>query len=123
MLVAGFAAGTFDKGAIDTGKNLQGVVMKLDPTGKVLWERAIPGTTINVSDIALDASGNAIVVGGFQGTIDVGKGVVNAEGPSSTCSRCSCRPRTAPRSGAAPGATRPRTSPSRSRSRQPTATS
>jgi hypothetical protein len=60
-------------------------VAKLDMSGQHVWSASFgePGSTTTAS-IALDATGNAIVAGGFLGTVDFGGGqLVNAgEGSS-----------------------------------------
>jgi hypothetical protein len=55
-------------------------ILKLDATGKFLWAKRIGGTSDDyVNSMALDASGNVYITGGFNGTVDFdpGSGTVN----------------------------------------------
>jgi len=49
------------------------LLIKLDPDGKLLWERTVNGTARGVG-VAADANGNVYVGGDFFGTIDLGGG-------------------------------------------------
>lgn len=54
---------------------------KLDPAGNHLWsERFGDEMTQSARDIAVDANGNLIMVGRFEGTVDFGGGVLTAAG-------------------------------------------
>lgn len=59
-----------------------GFVARLDPgTGAPLWSRALSGVGIETTNgIAVDASGNVIVVGTFDVSVDLGSGVLSTAG-------------------------------------------
>lgn len=74
----------FDPGpgtVILTAPNTGGFIVKLDPTGALLWARSLNASvnTFAVNDISVDPTGNAWVIGTFAGTMDIdpGPGVVN----------------------------------------------
>lgn len=80
--------GTFD-GAIDLGDGpLQnqgardGFVAKFDASGDLAWSNQIASQSpISVTDVAIDpSSGDVIVVGSFEGSIDYGDGSISSTG-------------------------------------------
>lgn len=79
VVVVGSFAGAM---AVDTQTTLvaQGVrdlfVVKVSAAGQPIWARAYPGDRETfVRDVAVDGSGNIIVVGGFDGTANFGGGM------------------------------------------------
>jgi hypothetical protein len=60
-------------------------VAKLDATGQHVWSKSLgdPGSTTSAS-IALDAAGNAILAGGFLGSVDFGGGQLASIGEGSS---------------------------------------
>lgn len=53
-------------------------VAKLDPNGKPLWARSFGDKSAQgVRDVAVDARGNIVLVGGFDGSIDFGGGALH----------------------------------------------
>ncbi|NMO16844.1 hypothetical protein HPC49_41665 [Pyxidicoccus fallax] len=56
-----------------TSQNLDVFVMSLDGAGHHRWSRRIGGPGADWGyDVSLDAAGNALITGGFQGTVDFG---------------------------------------------------
>jgi hypothetical protein len=48
--------------------------------GKLLWAKTFGGERIDIGyDVAVDAAGNALVTGWFEGTVDFGKGTVSTK--------------------------------------------
>ena len=83
VIVTGFFAGTVDFG----GGNLVSAgdadifVAKYDAGGAHLWSRRFGGSSFDPGRaVAVDASGNLIVTGGFTGTVDFGGGDLIGEG-------------------------------------------
>lgn len=81
----------FDPGAgtttVTSAGGFDAYIWKLDSSGALLWGRSLGGSSSDVANaVAVDASGNAYVGGGFQGTIDFdpGVGVVSATTAGST---------------------------------------
>ncbi|MCC6554292.1 MAG: hypothetical protein IT372_15025 [Polyangiaceae bacterium] len=75
VYVAGGFSGTFTLGAPITAVGVQDVlVAKLDPAGNPVWVRGFGGAAgqANATDIVIDASGNAVVTGLFNGLLTVG---------------------------------------------------
>ena len=86
-----FVVGPF-VGAIDFGggtlacadlyRDYDTYVAKLDSTGAHVWSDSYgsAGSIQQVRKIAVDASGNAIITGGFSGTVDFGGGTLTSAG-------------------------------------------
>ena len=85
VLVTGYFAGTadFNPGAgtanlTSAGSN-DAFVVKLDAAGNYLWARSFGGTGTDLgSGVAVDGSGNLLVTGIFQGTVDFDPGAGTA---------------------------------------------
>ncbi len=74
-VLAGGFVGTADYGGgpMTSGAGLDGLVMKLGPTGSTLWtEHYGDSTNVFAEEVVVDASGNAYVTGTFQGSVTVG---------------------------------------------------
>ena len=55
-------------------------VARFAPDGKLQWARTFGGDRVDVAyDCALDATGNVVVTGQFEGTVDFGKGAVTSK--------------------------------------------
>jgi hypothetical protein len=79
IYVGGFYRGTIDFGggplANPEPSSGNAFVVKLDASGAHLWSKGFGGTgNQEVKSVALDKSGNALVVGAFEDTIDFGGG-------------------------------------------------
>ena len=82
-----YVAGNF-QGQIDFGKGVltsaggdDVFVAKLDPSGATLWSKRFGDVgDDHVGALAIDKSNNLVIVGGFQGTIDFGKGMLVSAG-------------------------------------------
>ncbi|MDB5269028.1 MAG: C-terminal target protein [Hymenobacter sp.] len=80
------AGNTYEAGSFVTSTTIDGVTLtsqgstdaylaKFAPSGSLLWVRQLGSTGYDyASDVAVDASGNAYVVGSFTGTIALGNG-------------------------------------------------
>jgi hypothetical protein len=81
--VAGSFSGSLALGAttlISSGAQ-DAFLVKLDPSGSVLWARQYGGASgQDAWGVATDSQGNAIVVGTFTGTISIGGNMVTAQG-------------------------------------------
>ncbi|HMQ75169.1 MAG TPA: hypothetical protein PKE21_01590 [Flavobacteriales bacterium] len=85
VLITGFFSGTVD---LDPGTGAQPAtatgfqdvfVMKLDPSGNLLWAHGIGGTGTDTGNgIATDPSGAVLITGQFQGTVDFDPGTGTA---------------------------------------------
>jgi hypothetical protein len=83
-------AGSFEnKGSISFGQGDAHVslgeadiyVARFANDGKLLWARSFGGERVDVAnDVAVDAAGNAIVTGWFEGAVDFGKGIFKSNG-------------------------------------------
>ncbi len=83
-------AGSFEnKGSISFGQGDDHVslgeadvyVARFANDGKLLWAKSYGGERVDVAnDVAVDANGNAIVTGWFEGMVDFGKGPVTSKG-------------------------------------------
>lgn len=85
LLMTGVFPGTFDFGAgpVAAGAEGDAYVTKLDTTGKALWVRtwsATGGFNHHASHLAVDASGDVVLTGAFNGTADFGEGPVKSLG-------------------------------------------
>lgn len=82
-----FVTGAFD-GAIDFGtgavqtKGLNDIfIAKLSPSGEAIWAKSFGDGTNQIGRaIAADGSGNVVMCGSFQGSVDFGDGVVPSSG-------------------------------------------
>ena len=75
VAVAGYFSATvnFGGGSLGSGGSWDGFVAKYSATGAYLWAKDLGGTaTDEAFGVAADASGNVVVVGGFQGTVNFG---------------------------------------------------
>jgi hypothetical protein len=82
LYAAGYYEGTFDLGPkpslTQTGA-ANAWVAKFDPAGKALWSRGFGDADVQSGKgVAVDRSGNVILAGPFQGSIDFGKGALVA---------------------------------------------
>jgi len=58
-------------------------VARFDGAGKLEWAKTMGGPKVDVaSGVAADASGNVVVSGWFEGTVDFGKGAVSTKTPN-----------------------------------------
>jgi hypothetical protein len=83
VLLAGQLGGAvnFDGHVLTSAGDLDALVAKLDPCGAPVWARAFgDGATQTAMDIGADAAGNVIVMGAFNGTIDLGTGPLTSRG-------------------------------------------
>lgn len=85
VAVAGFVRGAVNFGLGDTmgNSNADAFVARYTPAGAPLWARRFNGSAGNsvVAEVlAVDALGNVIVGGDFQGTVDLGGGPTTARG-------------------------------------------
>ena len=89
VIVVGHFAGTLDFGngvapliSNDAGADTDVVVAKLDPNGNALWAKRFGngGNAQYGYGVAVDAGGNAVVVGAMSGSIDFGGGNLNGAG-------------------------------------------
>jgi hypothetical protein len=85
VLLAGAFSGTvnFGGGSLTSAGNYDLFVAKFSPTGAHLWSRRVGGTgSESAEGVAVDPSGNVVVAGAFQGTVDFGGGAVTSAGDS-----------------------------------------
>jgi len=83
VVVVGTASGTVDFGAGWVSGTDGLFVAKYGPSGTLLWAKRVgPGGSMVASSmgVAVDASGNIVVTGYFQGTIDLGGGPLTSAG-------------------------------------------
>jgi hypothetical protein len=52
------------------------------PGGQVQWAKAMAGYVVSATGVVADHSGNAVVVGSFRGTMDLGTGPISSTGGS-----------------------------------------
>lgn len=88
IYVAGFYRGTVDFGggplANPEPSSSNAFLVKLDPSGAHLWSKGFGGTgSQEAKGVAVDASGNVLVVGSFEDTIDFGGGPFTVPSKSS----------------------------------------
>lgn len=72
-------------GAVNVGGTLtslggqDALLAKFGPTGNVLWAKQLGATMDQMADcVAVDGMGNIVLSGGFEGTVDFGKGPLTA---------------------------------------------
>ncbi len=83
VVVVGQLDGAMDMGGgvLTAAGSTDMFVLALNSTGSHRWSRALGGTGWDVgAGVAVDASGGAVVVGSFSGTVDVGTGPVVSAG-------------------------------------------
>lgn len=83
-------AGSFEnKGSISFGEGDQHTslgeadvyVARFGNDGKLQWAKSFGGERVDVAnDVAVDAAGNAVVTGWFEGLVDFGKGAIQTKG-------------------------------------------
>lgn len=76
-VVAAWFGGTVDfgTGPLVSAGSADGVTLRLDASGTTQWARRYGSTAIDIAhDVALDAAGNAYMIGSFSGTVDLGDG-------------------------------------------------
>jgi hypothetical protein len=71
----------FGGGALLSGANPGAFAAYLDPSGNYRWAKNFPPSASEGLGIAVDGAGNAVVVGGFQDSIDLGAGPLTAQAP------------------------------------------
>jgi len=69
--------GTFTLGGTGTASNPQAYLAKYDAQGNVLWAQAAPAS--GFGDVAVDADGNAYVIGSFSGSATFGGTTLTAQ--------------------------------------------
>jgi outer membrane protein assembly factor BamB len=82
-LVAGGFAGTLQTAGarVVSAGGTDGFVARLDPCGSPLWMRPLGGAgDEKIQGVASDAAGNGYVLGQFSGRIDLGTGILDAQG-------------------------------------------
>jgi hypothetical protein len=86
LVIAGVYKGVVDfgLGALPNAAALSLFVVKFDPTGVPLWNKAFPGafSVLFSRSIATDAQGNVVVFGRLNGSADFGGGVRSSIGPA-----------------------------------------
>lgn len=82
VIVTGTFLGSVDfGGAVLASSGFDVFLAKYSPAGAHLWSRRFGGTLQDAGTaVALDASGNVVLAGTFEGTIDVGGGPLTAAG-------------------------------------------
>lgn len=83
ILVTGSVGGNIDFG--DGQFPAEGMsdifLLKLDPAGKLLWKKAAGSADDDIgSGVASDEAENVLLVGSFNGTVDIGGGSITADG-------------------------------------------
>jgi len=83
ILIAGIFEGSIDLGGgrlASTGRD-DIFIGKYSATGEYIFSKSFgDGDLESISDVAVDATGNIYIAGGFRGTIDLGGGVLTSEG-------------------------------------------
>ncbi|WP_309893367.1 hypothetical protein [Archangium sp.] len=75
----------FGGGPLEAGAFL----VKLDAQGRHVWSRRLGGNNVIADELAVDASGNVLLGGSFEGTMDLGRGPLRSDprpGPDSLVS-------------------------------------
>jgi len=82
VVLVGCGAGGVDFGmGAPQGLSWSSYVAKLSPAGETLWAVQFPGSPyVCGSAVAIDAAGNVLVAGTFQGTVDLGAGPLTSAG-------------------------------------------
>ncbi len=82
VLVAGHFQQELQVGPVllAAGEASSAFVARLDASGNVLYARALPSSgSSTAASVAFDAQGDALVTGGFDGTLDLGQGPLTAQ--------------------------------------------
>ncbi|MFO0588775.1 MAG: hypothetical protein U0441_14590 [Polyangiaceae bacterium] len=73
----------FGGGALPAKGGFDVFVAKLGPDGAHLWSKRLGDAANQVAGgLAVDANGDVLLTGGFEGTIDLGSGALQAAGPA-----------------------------------------
>ena len=83
VLVAGWFAGSVDLGGgvLTSAGGLDNFIAKYDQSGGHIWSRRVGGGLDDqVFGLAIDASGDVVVTGYFDGTVDFGGGALTSAG-------------------------------------------
>lgn len=81
VIVTGVFVGSadFGDGLVLSNGGQSGFVVKLDPSGKVIWGKSF-GNYLYEATVAVDSAGNVLLVGAFDDPIDFGNGSFNTAG-------------------------------------------
>jgi len=81
LVLAGSFHGAVDFGGgpLESPGDSSSFIAKLDPSGKHLWSKRLPGSGGHVSALAAEPSGEIVAAGSFYGPFDTGCGSVTAE--------------------------------------------
>lgn len=75
------AAIDFGGGAVPSNGGLDAIAVKLDPMGNLVWTKRFgDGGNQFAGEVVIDAQDNVILEGGFEGSINLGGGALNAVG-------------------------------------------
>ena len=83
VVIGGYFSGTvnFGGGPVSSLGSWDPFVAKYSASGQYLWAKGLGGgSTDEAFGVDTDSSGNVVVVGGFQGTIDLGGGPLTSHG-------------------------------------------
>ena len=83
VLVIGYFQGTIDFGGgpLTSAGNNDIFVVKLDPSGAVLWSKKFGDATAQVGQsVAVNAAGDIVIAGNFTGTVNFGGGNLTSAG-------------------------------------------
>jgi hypothetical protein len=82
VLVTGYFEGTVDLGGgpLTSAGSYDVFVAKLDPSGNHLWSQRFGDASLQAGFGTIDASGNVLVSGHFEGTVDFGGGPLSSAG-------------------------------------------
>lgn len=76
------AALDFGGGSVPSNGGMDVLLVKVDANGGFVWaKRYGDGANQFGADLAIDASNNVIVAGGFEGSVNFGGGALSAQGP------------------------------------------
>ncbi len=85
VFIAGSISGSadFGGGTVTSLGGSEGMLVKYSSSGNYVWARVIGGASNqNVNDVAVDTSGNVVIVGQVTGSSDFGLGTVTGAGQS-----------------------------------------
>jgi hypothetical protein len=81
ILIAGSFSGSIDLGGtMLMGKGTNAFVTKLDPSGTPKWSESFGNGTAVGTGVAADGTGNILVIGNFEGSIDLGGATLDGGG-------------------------------------------